>query len=218
MDINIKEALRYLGVREETDELYEKARRIEKELKKEITPKFTYRVFDIKREGEEYILLPDSVRLYGHSTHEMLKECEKAVLMSCTLGAGFETMLRKEQARDMANAVLMDAMGSAYVEAGCEEAEREIHDRLPEWYMTDRFSPGYGDLPLSVQRDIFSALDITKRLGVVLSDSLLMNPSKSVTAVIGLSNRPQAAKIRGCAYCNLRENCLLRRGGTRCGA
>ena len=44
-----------------------------------------------------------------------------------------------------------------------------------------------------------------------------MNPSKSVTAIIGLSDRPQAARIRGCAYCSMRETCALRKGGKHCG-
>jgi NSS family neurotransmitter:Na+ symporter len=38
-----------------------------------------------------------------------------------------------------------------------------------------------------------------------------------VTAVIGLADRPQGAKIRGCAYCGMRENCEYRRGGKFCG-
>ena len=51
-----------------------------------------------------------------------------------------------------------------------------------------------------------------------MTDSFLMNPSKSVTAVVGLSDRPQPARIRGCGFCNLRENCQFRKEGKTCGA
>ena len=80
-----------------------------------------------------------------------------------------------------------------------------------------RFSPGYGDLPLTLQPEICAALDVQRRLGIHVTESLLMIPSKSVTAVIGLSDRPQMARIRGCAYCAMKETCMLRKGGKRCG-
>ena len=63
-----------------------------------------------------------------------------------------------------------------------------------------------------------AARDAARRLGLHVTDSLLLNPTKSVTAVIGLSDRPQMARIRGCDYCALRESCELRKGGKRCGS
>ncbi|MBP3485692.1 MAG: methionine synthase, partial [Oscillospiraceae bacterium] len=155
--------------------------------------------------------------LPGKDAETMLADCGRVALLGCTLGAEFESMLRAEQARDMAQAVLLDACGSAWVEAGCDEAEREIAARFPGRYLTDRFSPGYGDLPLSMQPAICGALDLGRRLGVHVSERFLMNPSKSVTALIGIADRPQMARIRGCAYCAMRETCTLRKGGTHCG-
>ena len=118
----------------------------------------------------------------------------------------------------MARAAMLDACGSAWVEAGCDAAEEEISARFPELYRTDRFSPGYGDLPLTIQKDVCALLDAPRRLGVQVTDSFLLNPSKTVTAVIGLSDRPQPARIRGCGFCNLRASCQYRKGGTTCGA
>ena len=109
------------------------------------------------------------------------------------------------------------ACGSALVEAGCDAAEKEIAGRMPGLYLTDRFSPGYGDLPLTVQQSLCGALDVTRRLGVSLTDTCLMNPQKTVTAIIGLADRPQMARIRGCAYCMMNKTCALRKGGKRCG-
>lgn len=118
----------------------------------------------------------------------------------------------------MARAVLLDACGSAWVESGCDAAEAQLQRRLPGRYRTDRFSPGYGDLPLQVQPQVCAALDAGRRLGLSVTESLLLNPAKSVTAVIGLSDTPQRARIRGCAYCSMRESCTLRKGGNHCGS
>lgn len=118
----------------------------------------------------------------------------------------------------MAGAALLDACASVWVEAGCGEAEAEISSRFPGMYLTDRFSPGYGDLPLSLQKDVCALLDAPRRLGVQVTDSFLLNPSKTVTAVVGLSERPQPARVRGCGFCNLRENCQYRKEGKTCGA
>ncbi len=116
----------------------------------------------------------------------------------------------------MGAAVILDACGSAWVEAGCDEAERELKERLSPRYLTDRFSPGYGDLPLAVQPAMLGALNAERRLGVHLTESLLMTPSKSVTAVLGVSDEPQPARVRGCGYCAMRETCDYRKGGTTC--
>ena len=103
--------------------------------------------------------------------------------------------------------------GSALVEAACDRAEEELRSRHPGLYLTDRFSPGYGDLPLSLQPQLLAACDAPRRLGVTLTQSLLMLPQKSVSVVIGLSKRPQQARIRGCAYCALAQTCAYRGQG-----
>ena len=163
-------------------------------------------------------LLPEAeLVLPGADAAKMLEQCDQVVLMACTLGTQFETLLRREQARDMSRAVILAACGSAWVEAGCDQVEQELAHCLPNRYRTDRFSPGYGDLPLSLQPKICAALDTQRRLGLYVTESYLMNPSKSVTAIIGLSDWPQMARIRGCAYCSMRETCKLRVGGKHCG-
>lgn len=218
MELNIDEALRYLGAgRQAPPELRREAEDTARRLTARLRPRYTYRVFSLERKDGVLRLQEAALALPGKDAQTMLADCGRVVLLGCTLGVEFESMLRAEQARDMAKAVLLDACGSAWVEAGCDEAEREIAARFPGQYLTDRFSPGYGDLPLSLQPAICGALDLGRRLGVHVSERCLMNPSKSVTALIGISDRPQMARIRGCAYCAMRETCTLRKGGTHCG-
>lgn len=217
MELNIDEALRYLGAGHQAPpELRRAAEDTARRLTARLRPRYTYRVFSLERRDGVLRLPEADLALPGKDAQTMLADCGRVVLLGCTLGAEFESMLRAEQARDMAQAVLLDACGSAWVESGCDQAEREIAARFPGRYLTDRFSPGYGDLPLSMQPAVCGALDLG-RLGVHVSERFLMNPSKSVTALIGIADRPQMARIRGCAYCTMRETCTLRKGGKYCG-
>lgn len=215
---DVSEALRYLGIPHPTGELRREAEGLADELASQLQPRYFYRIFDIEHLPDSVLLPGAGVKLTGSATHKMLASCDKAVLLACTMGARFDGMLLSLQARDMAKAVVYDALGSAFVEAGCDAAEQEIAARFPELYLTDRFSPGYGGLPLEIQPALCAALDMGRRLGVTVTPSLLMNPVKSVTAVIGLAHTPQPARIRGCAYCNLRETCQFRKEGKTCGA
>lgn len=216
LPLDLHMAMRYLGMTSSDPGQAQAVRETAAQLMERIKPRFTYREFAVERKGDA-IALPDAgLMLSGQMARTMLADCERAVLMVCTLGATFDAWLRTEQARDMAHAVILDACGSAYVESGCDAAEQEIAARHPQSFLTDRFSPGYGDLPLELQPDILAATDAVRRLGVTVSPSNLMNPSKTVTAVIGLADRPQRARIRGCAYCSMRKDCPYHERGERC--
>lgn len=214
----MNEALRYLRVVGDPDENTRgRLEALAEELRERIVPRHVLRVLEVHRDGGS-LTLGDTVPLPGQMASGMLRDCKRAALLVCTLGTGFDAWMRTEQARDMAGAAMLDALGSAWVEAGCDAAERELTERLPGMYLTDRFSPGYGDLPLSVQPDILAATDAVKRLGVQATESCLINPQKTVTAVIGIAETPQPARVRGCAHCPLREGCAYRKGGTTCEA
>ena len=211
------EALRYLGTGGHAPEtLRRETEGILSRLRKTVRPRYVYRQFPLRRENGEFALQGASMVLRGNSVRTMLEECDAAVLLLCTLGAAFDGQLRVMEARDMSRAVILDACGSALVEVGCDTAEGELSARCPGKFLTDRFSPGYGDVPLSLQADICALLDASRRLGVCVSESMTLNPRKSVTAIIGLADRPQRARVRGCAFCAMRETCALRKSGANC--
>lgn len=211
------EILRYLRVRGEAPEaLRGQVEETARALAESLRPQYVWRVFSLSRAPEGVCLDGSGVTLSGALAEKMLRGCDAAALLCCTLGMAFERRLRALERRDMGAAVILDACGSAWVEAGCDEAERELKERLSPRYLTDRFSPGYGDLPLAVQPAMLGALNAERRLGVHLTESLLMTPSKSVTAVLGVSDEPQPARVRGCGYCAMRETCNYRKGGTTC--
>lgn len=214
---DVDEALRYLGAGGDApEELRRQVAAAADELAAAVQPRYTYKIYDLDHTEGRICLRGAGVALTGETAERMLAQCDQAALLACTLGATFDAQLLAAQARDMARAVILDACGSAFVESGCDTVEQEIAARFPDRYLTDRFSPGYGDLPLSLQPDICTVLDAARRLGVHVTESLILNPVKSVTAVIGLSDKPQMARIRGCGFCSMRETCLLRKGGKHC--
>jgi HPt (histidine-containing phosphotransfer) domain-containing protein len=135
-----------------------------------------------------------------------------------TLESGVDALLRKLQITNMPKALLTDAMAGAAIEQICNDFQEELQGRFPNMQQTMRYSPGYGDLPLSLQPELLALTAAQRRLGVTLTESLLMVPSKSVTAIVGICDAPQPARIRGCAFCSLNKTCTFRKGGTTCAA
>ena len=148
----------------------------------------------------------------------MLAGCPSVILMAATLGSEVEKLIRKAQVVNMPDAVILDACASSAIESVCNEVCAEIEKSVDPFYLTDRYSPGYGDFPLEQQAQIFRTLDVTRRIGVTLTDSGLMIPQKSVTAVVGVSPVPVAKRAGGCAQCNMFETCQYRKDGTQCDA
>ena len=212
-----QEALRYLGATGADDALRRRAEEAAELAAAHGTPRWRYAVFDVQHTPEGILLPGAGLILPGRTARRMLAESSRAVLLLCTLGLTFDSWLRTLQRQDMALAALADGCGSALVEQGCDLAQEEIVARFPGMYLTDRFSPGYGDLPLSVQPALCRAAGAAS-LGVYVTQSCLMNPQKTVSAVIGLADTPQRARIRGCAFCALRHQCTMRKEGFRCEA
>lgn len=212
----LEEALRYMGAAGAKGEERRRVAAVLAEAQQRFPPRFAYRLSTVEKRADAVFLPELSLELQGRMAAKMLGQCHHAAVLVCTLGLMFEQQVRAYQASDMVLAVMLDACGSALVESGCDQAERELQERFPGVYLTERFSPGYGDLPMNLQPGICAALDSRRRLGVYVSDSCMLTPQKSVTAVVGLADKPQPARIRGCAYCGLREHCSLRKEGRSC--
>ena len=82
-------------------------------------------------------------------------------------------------------ALIFQGIGAERIEALCDSFCDDIKKEY-NCIMKPRFSPGYGDLSLKIQKDIFKVLNPEKNIGLYLNDSLSMSPSKSVTAFAGL--------------------------------
>ncbi|MBP0962272.1 MAG: methionine synthase [Oscillospiraceae bacterium] len=187
----------------------------EKKLLETVRPVFVYRVFRIK--GLYPLELENGPVFEGNDISTHLEGCEYAAVFAVTIGADVDALIRRLQVGDMAKSVITDALASAAAEQATDLAEDEIRKSLPGKYFTWRYSPGYGDLPLSVQPKLLKVLNAGKTAGIVLQKENMMSPMKSVTAIMGVSDNEIEKKRMGCAECRSFEGCSLRRKGLHCG-
>ena len=126
--------------------------------------------------------------LPGQALSRHLQNCPKVILFAATVGLTIDRIIQRHFVTEPAIAVWLNAIGSERVEALCRLFCTELKaDYAAEGLVPiERFSPGYGDLPLAFQKDIFTLLDCPRKIGVTLNQSLLMSPEKSVSALVGL--------------------------------
>jgi len=125
-----------------------------------------------------------------------LKDCDEIVIFAATIGLELDRYIAKFQHISATRALLAQAYGAERIEALCDAFCKEMAGN------TKRFSPGYGDLSLETQRDLFALLDCGRQIGISLNDSLLMTPSKSVTAIFGVGAKPMYETQHKCENCN----------------
>lgn len=213
-ELNYNEILMYLGHRGQTvtPEVEAQIRRCMDEVTQAAQPRLVYR--RIALEQGQIPGLP----LAGENMRTILAPCREAVLMAATLGPRIEQLLMRREVTDMADAVIMDACASTAIENVCDHFEFDLRDELQEegLYLTDRFSPGYGDLPLDTQPRLCAALNTARRIGLTVNPNLIMVPRKSVTAILGIADAPQPLRKRGCEVCSMFLKCPYRKEGVSC--
>lgn len=180
-----KEALRYLGIAKNivpAEEVEALLTECEAEFLAAIAPRAVCGTFDVAAEGDRLDL--GFAKVESRSLAINLAGCSRIALFAATLGAGADRLVLKYGKVSPARAAVMQALGAAVAEQWCDEINGQIKR---EYGRTKaRFSCGFGDLRLSLQREIFAALNVTKRLGITLSDNYFMTPTKSVTAIVGI--------------------------------
>lgn len=154
----------------------------------------------------------------GEDIARHLRDCKECVLLAVTLGPGVDGQIRRAGVGDIAAGTASDALGSALTEQVCDAAEAALRTLFAAegLYLTGRYSPGYGDWPITVQPLLAQVLDTSRRMGLCVTDSYLMTPRKSVTAVLGVSDTPVTGYRAGCGHCALRERCEYRKRGQTC--
>lgn len=158
--------------------------------------------------------------LAGGDIARHLEGACKVALMACTLGLENERELRKYAAVGAADGVMFGACASALVEAAGNAVEAQIVAEAASLGLRTnwRYSPGYGDLPLSVQPAFLAALDATRRIGLSATETCMLVPQKSITAIVGLFEPGKGtSSVRdACSVCQLRACCALRGRGVTC--
>lgn len=215
-----KEALRYLGwhggvLPPELEQLLDDCIR---EMSAVCAPRYVWRRLPLERQGE--VLSAGGLVLPGIQLPRLLSDCSACVIFALTLGDAPEALIRRAAALHQTRALMLDACASAACEQSCDDLQTLLEEQLrPEGlFATVRYSPGYGDLPLSLQPRLLELLNASRQIGLTLTESLLMAPRKSVTAIFGLSDRVQPRQRSGCADCALNQTCSFRKAGIQCGS
>ena len=117
-----------------------------------------------------------------------LQGCDGILLFAATVGLALDRLILRYGKIEPSVSVCLQAIGAERIEALCDAFCTEMKDKyaLDNRGLRPRFGAGYGDLPLTVQKDIFAALSCDKHIGLTLNDSMIMSPTKSVTAIIGI--------------------------------
>ena len=217
-ELNIEEALRYMGCPPEKADLATRAlaQSCAQELIPVLRPRWAYRVFDIVQE-EGGVRLSCGLLLPGEDLKGHLAGCDRAALFCATLGAGADALIRRWESADMARALALDCCAAAAVEQVCDQIEGEFQGMFPGCHFPFRFSPGYGDLPITLQNQLLDLLDAPRRVGLTASASHILIPRKSVTAILGVADQPIAQSVRSCLSCPAHDNCSYRKSGGHCG-
>ena len=213
-----KEILRYAGCKNSNQESLQfsaESRQLEELLDdclEEVLPKLSYKVC--------FMELPlaingtscdfDCMKLESKDLVKNLQGCEKVILFAATIGVEIDRFIMKYGAISPAKAMMFQAIGAERIESLCDAFCAELENEGVS--LRPRFSPGYGDLSIEMQKDIFQVLNCNKNIGISLNDSLLMSPSKSVTAFVGVSKEAsQETKYNEnkCAVCQ-KIDCVYR--------
>lgn len=216
--IPMDEVLRYLGAAgKDPGPLLPLAESCCRELLAAARPRWTWRAFACG-ETPEGVLLEGGFLLPGEDIRRHLSGCREAVLLAATLSQGVDALLRRTQLSDLSRSLVLESCATAAIEEVCDRGEAVIREKYPDRSLTSRYSPGYGDLPVTLQGEFLALLDAPRRMGLCATESSILTPRKSVTAVIGIrepgvETPPQK---RSCESCSLRESCQYRRAGTTC--
>ncbi len=180
--VNKREILHYMGVKSEDKEII----KLIDSCLDEVLPVLRYSVCWIM---SDISIQSDCVevaymKINSTSLVKHFKNCDKSIIFSSTIGIGIDRFISRYSRISPVRALCIQAIGAERIESLCDTFCKTIKEQYGK--TTARFSPGYGDLNINIQKDIFGVLNSAKNIGLTLNNSMIMSPSKSVTAFVGI--------------------------------
>ena len=154
--------------------------------------------------GNESVCCFDCFSVRSEQLVENLRGCSRVLLLAATAGVGIDRLIGKYGRIAPSKALMFQAIGTELVEAVCDAFGKE-YEAEHNCVLRPRFSPGYGDLALETQKDIFAVLEPARKIGLTLNDSLLMSPSKSVTAFAGITDCDERCRAQDLSECEQKK-------------
>ena len=174
-------------------------------------PKVVSTVLPLTCSGEDGLKL-GPIGVKSAALAKNLRGCGQVILFAATLGLEVDRLIARSGAGRVAEGAVYQAAGAALIEAVCDAANDALRreSEAEGWYLRPRFSPGYGDLSITHQPDITRLLRTPERIGLTVTDSMLLLPVKSVTAVVGRARQAVPCHRQGCEACG-KTDCPFRR-------
>lgn len=207
MEYNRREALRYLRARPGDQDAQVLVDTVYLKLRNEVQARHVLQKQRVQVDAEG-VTLANGVRFTSRDLAAHLKGCQEALLLGATLGSRVDAAIRRLALGSVAEGAAAQAVAAALIESYCDEVQAKFD--TGGLAQRPRFSPGYGDWDLAEQRLLFPVLNCSKLIGLTLTDGCMMAPSKSVTAIIGLSEDVQCVWNK-CMTCG-NINCPYRSG------
>lgn len=227
ININQDEVLRYLEYKgqEISKELIEIINECRDFTRQRINPRYILRVYSLEHKSENYKkskiikLEGTNIDLESRDLYDLLKNCNKCIVMAATLGIEIEREIRKYSYQNLTKGIIIDACATTAIEEICDLIQSEIKIKLLKdgKYITQRYSPGYGDLSIFKNIDIINLLDASKEIGLTITQNGIMIPRKSVIAIIGISDSVTIHNTKLCKNCKSNSTCKYRKEVEGCG-
>lgn len=177
-----------------------------------------YGLFNIEPKEDLIVFQEINFQIESADLAKVVKNCNQLYVMAVTIGSEIDKRISGTQQTDMMKALIYNACANVLIEQACDHVEEEIMKNIKEGqYLTMRYSPGYGDVPLTVQTEILNFLDATRKAGITTTKAGMLIPLKSVTAFIGLSSIKEK-RHKGCESCLIQDKCIYRKRGEKCGS
>lgn len=206
---NLREIMRYARI-QGADDTYDA---LIDECIKEAEPVLSYRVcYSILQVSyEDQRLCLGNISAPYQTIIKAIRDADEVLLFAATVGAPFDRLIQKYSVLEPSKALMMQAIGAERAESLCDAFCEKTANELREAgkCLLPRVSPGYGDIPMTMQRDVFAVLDCPRKIGLTLDESLLMSPSKSVTAIAGIADGCVHVKDK-CIECD-KSDCVYRK-------
>ncbi len=161
----------------------------EEELLQNIHPRYMCKCYDLAKGDGKVSLADCDLPLQGPKMANELYYCKKAVLFCATLSGDIDLLIGLANREDIEKAVILDCIAATPLEEYCNMVETDMAEKFPNYQITFRFSPRYGDLPEGSERDFTAVLDSERRIGVSYSESGVFTPRYSITAILGLMEK-----------------------------
>ncbi|HAN44403.1 MAG TPA: methionine synthase [Ruminococcaceae bacterium] len=178
-----------------------------------IAPKYAAASFSVEFKDGTAHIAGTTLQISGDSIKKHLGGSSTCLLFAATLGGAIEREISLAKISNLTKAIVLDAACTAAIESYCDSLEPMLEcEFVPDGYALNfRFGIGYGDVDISLQNEFCRVLDTQRKIGLTVSDSGILLPRKSVTAIYGIVPQTEKKPKTGCKACSNYQNCNFKR-------